>query len=82
MDESKVGGPIRRCRTCEKFGHKTIDCPTTTSAPTDGGGPSTDDAGPCTNGAVVSTSGTRRGRGRGRGHHGGQTSLEEYDYVV
>jgi hypothetical protein len=24
MDESEVGGPMRRCRTCEEFGHKTI----------------------------------------------------------
>ena len=30
MDEAEAGGPMRRCRTCEQFGHKTNACPTTT----------------------------------------------------
>lgn len=81
MDEAEVGGPMRRCRTCEQFGHKTIACPTTnepsTSAPTnDGGGASTSD------GVNASTSATR-GRGRrGRGRRGGRTFHEEPGYAV
>ena len=26
MDESEVGGPMRRCQNCEEFGHKTSAC--------------------------------------------------------
>jgi len=54
MDESEAGGPMRRCRTCEQFNHKTIDCPSSSSDPVDlqGG----------------STSENPRGRGRSGRH--------------
>ena len=61
MDESEAGGPMRRCRICEQFGHKTIDCPSSSSDPTDLQGGSTSSENP---------RGRARARGRGRGRSG------------
>ena len=56
MDESEVGGPLRRFRTCEGFRHKTVDYPNTSSALAGDEG--------------ASSSVGRRGKGGGRGRGG------------